>query len=406
MKLQRITYKAGATPVSEFLYGHDLAAGRITTWSQQAGAQTPQLHSFGYDDADQLLSATVTTAGAPVNTYAYTYDPAENRLTEQAGVSSHIASYNALNQISTAPASARTNEWDAMDRLVAVTAGNRKTEFTYDGRSRLASLRLLINGAQASLRRFVWRDYQICEERDGAGAVTRRFFEHGVKIENGANAGTYFYTRDHLGSIREVTDSGGNVRARYAYDPFGRRTRVAGDLEADFGFTGMFFTLEAGLALATFRAYDPELGRWLSRDPLPDAEVEEGPNLYSYVASNPINLVDPLGLCCEDEKKAFTSLLQVSARNCEILMEAANRKCGNGSMGADGENDPESSVAGVLGDLWFPSDVFRCARLYHKAKEQCDAQSLELSIAADALFRCQILPCKPCPPPQAPAPTE
>ncbi len=328
-ELLRITHKVGATPVSEFLYGHDLTTDRITTWSQQAGGQPPSLHTFGYDAADQLLSATVTNAGVLVNTFAYSYDPAENRLTEQAGASNYTASYNALNQISTstAPGALRTNEWDAKDRLVAVVAGNQRTEFTYDGQSRLASLRLLTNGSQASLRRFVWCGNQICEERDGSGTVTKRFFDQGAKIESGPNAGTYFYTRDHLGSIRELTDSSGAVRARYSYDPFGRRTRVTGDIEADFGFTGMFLSAESGQYLATFRVYDPELGRWLSRDPLRDAEKKEGPNLYAYVGNNPVNMVDPLGLnrenCCKKERESLTLFREFCGN--EILR--ANELC-------------------------------------------------------------------------------
>jgi RHS repeat-associated protein len=344
-ELQRITHKFGATPISEFIYGRELATHRITTWSQQAGVQTPQLHSYGYDAADQLRSATVTNAGVLLNTFAYTYDPVENRLTEQVGTSNYTASYNALNQISvsTAPGSTRTNEWDARSRLVAVVAGNQRTEFTYDGLSRLASLRLLTNGSQASLRRFVWRGNQICEERDGTGTATKRYFKQGMKIEGGPNAGTYFYTRDHLGSIRELTDSGGTVRARYAYDPFGRRTRVAGDLEADLGFTGLFFSPESSLCLATFRAYDPELGRWLSRDPLRDAEKKEGPNLYAYVGNNPVNMIDPLGLegqydCCAEERKILTVIrtlclrgLNEAAKNCawaqKNIPDTAMEKC-------------------------------------------------------------------------------
>lgn len=69
-ELQRITHKVGATPVSEFIYSRDLAADRITTWSQQAGAQPPSLHTFGYDAADQLLSSTITNAGVLMNTFA------------------------------------------------------------------------------------------------------------------------------------------------------------------------------------------------------------------------------------------------------------------------------------------------------------------------------------------------
>ena len=296
--LQQISYAASATPISQFLYGHDIPAQRITNWSQQAGTQPPSVFSLGYDAANQLLSATVTNAETLVNTFAYAYDPAGNRLTEQVGASNYSATYNALNQISTRtrPGASRTNEWDALDRLTAVNVGNQRTEFTYDGQSRRVGIRQLLNSSEVSRRRFVWRGSQICEERDATGAVvTKRFFPRGVRVETGPTTGSYYYTRDHLGSIRELTDASGDVRARYSYDPDGRRTKVSGDVDADFGFADMFWSFEASLALTHFRAYDPELGRWLSRDPLKNAEVREGPNLYAYVGNNPINLIDPLG---------------------------------------------------------------------------------------------------------------
>jgi RHS repeat-associated protein len=297
-ELQRITHKLGVTPLSEFIYARNVPAGRITTWSQQAGVAPPNLNTFGYDAVNQLLSATITNGSTLVGNFAYGYDPAGNRLTEQASGSSRTATYNPLNQIitRTLPGIARTNEWDAQNRLVAVTAGTQRTELTYDSFSRLTSLRLLTNGVEASFRSFVWSDGEISEERDAAGTVTKRFFEQGVKLESGPNAGSYFYTRDHLGSIRELTDANGTVRARYTYDPYGRHTKLSGDLEADFGFAGMFWSAEANLNLTQYRAYDPELGRWLSRDPLRNAELIEGPNLYAYVANNPVNLTDPSGL--------------------------------------------------------------------------------------------------------------
>jgi RHS repeat-associated protein len=346
--LQGITHRIGATPISDFLYGHDIAANRIVNWSQQVGVQSPFIYDFGYDAVDQLLSVSVTNAGSLVNSFAYAYDWLGNRLSEQNGSSNYVATYNALNQINTsiAPGASRTNEWDAKNRLVAVNAGSTRTEFTYDGASRLHSIRQLTNGVQASLRRFVWCDDSICEERDASGSIaTKRFFDQGVKIETGPGAGSYFYTRDHLGSVRELTDSSGAVRAHYAYDPFGRRTRVAGDLEADFGFTGMLVASEAGLSLARFRAYDAELGRWLSRDLLRNAEEKEGANLYAYVGNNPINLTDRLGLmpgtsCCQEDSEYLQKLrfqcskaLEIAARNCrwasQYTSEIAVEVCAN-----------------------------------------------------------------------------
>lgn len=296
--LQSLTHRREATPISEFTYGYDIPAGRITLWTQQSGAQSPLLFSFGYDDANRLLSATVTNAGILVNTFAYAYDPADNRLTERVGGTIHQTTYNALNQLSssTVPGALRTNEWDALDRLTAVVSGNERTEFTYDGLSRLASIRKLVNGAEVSHRRFVWCGGQICEERDAAGAVTKRYFPQGMKVESGPAAGTYSYTRDHLGSVRELTDVNNDVRAHYNYDPFGNPTKLAGDIQADFGFAGMFWSAEVNLNVTHFRAYDPGLGRWLSRDPLQNGEVEEGPNLYAYVQNDPVNRTDPLGL--------------------------------------------------------------------------------------------------------------
>ena len=310
LALQRITYHAGVTPISEFLYTHDLPKGRTTTWSQQAGAQTPLLYTLGYDDANQLVSAAVTSGGSPVNSYAYSYDPAGNRLTEQGGATSYTATYNALNQLSTStePGSTRTNEWDAAGRLAAVNDGNQRTEFAYDGLSRLVGIRKLVNGAEVSHRLLVWGGGRLAEERDTNGVVTKRFFGQGVRIETGPNAGPFYYTRDHLGSLRELTDATGTIRARYAYDPFGRRTKVSGDAEADFGFAGMFWATEANLCLTRFRAYDPELGRWLSRDPLHNAELREGANLYGYVLNEPVDRIDPDGLC-------FDSLCAACAAN-------------------------------------------------------------------------------------------
>jgi RHS repeat-associated protein len=301
-QLQQITHTIGATPISQFVYGRDVPANQITSWSQQPGAQAPSIFGFGYDAANQLLSATVTNSGVLVNTYAYSYDLTGNRLSEQVGSSTYNTTYNALNQLNATSASvgSRSNEWDGAHRLVAVNLGNQRAEFTYDGKSRLVGIRQLQSGVEVSHRFLLWIGGQISEEHDTNGTVTKRFFAQGVKLLTGTNAGSYLYTRDHLGSIRELTDSSGNVRARYSYDPFGRRTKVSGDLDADFGFAGMFWSSEANLSFTHFRAYDPGLGRWLSRDPLKDSEVMEGPNLYSYVANDPAAVTDPLGLFGDD----------------------------------------------------------------------------------------------------------
>jgi RHS repeat-associated protein len=55
----------------------------------------------------------------------------------------------------------------------------------------------------------------------------------------------------------------------------------------------MQYHAQSGLYLTMYRVYDPQTGRWLSKDPI---EEEGGFNLYAYVEGDPLNYIDPLGL--------------------------------------------------------------------------------------------------------------
>jgi len=100
-------------------------------------------------------------------------------------------------------------------------------------------------------------------------------------------------TRDHLGSIREVTDGAGTVVTRNDYDPYGRLTRVAGSEDSRFGYTDHLNHVPSRLSLAVYRAHDAQLGRWISSDPI---GLAGGLNLHQYAASNPLYYVDRDGL--------------------------------------------------------------------------------------------------------------
>ena len=198
----------------------------------------------------------------------------------------------------------RTFEWDPLNRLTAATTGTHRSEFTYNGLSQRVKIVEKDNGAVTSAKQFVWipRDAQPSEERDASNNVTKRYYPQGVQV----GSTNYYYTRDHLSSVREMTDSSGTVQARYDYDPYGRRTKLSGSMDADFGFTGHYYHQPSGLYLALYRAYDADLGRWISRDPIGE---QGGINLYGYVGNNSINLVDPFGDDWSTEGRAvWTSL--------------------------------------------------------------------------------------------------
>ena len=106
---------------------------------------------------------------------------------------------------------------------------------------------------------------------------------------------SYYYTRDHLFSVREMCNSSGTIVARYSYDPYGLATLVGGTNLATFQYTGDYTHQPSGLNLTKYRAYDPNTGRWLSRDPIGE---NGGINLYDYVKNRPLDLLDILGLAC------------------------------------------------------------------------------------------------------------
>jgi RHS repeat-associated protein len=122
------------------------------------------------------------------------------------------------------------------------------------------------------------------------GTVLRQFYSQGFVDTDGT---VLYYTKDHLGSIRELTDITQAVRARYDYDPYGRMTKVQGDRDSFYGFTGHPWHSQSGLNLAMFREYDPITGRWISRDPIGE---RGGVNLYCYDLNEPINSIDVSGL--------------------------------------------------------------------------------------------------------------
>ena len=180
----------------------------------------------------------------------------------------------------------KTYAYDAANRMVSITQASGVTGFVYNGLGQ--RVQETLNGTL--IKQWVWcGGAEPCEERDGSNNVTKRFYSQGEQI----NGAPFFFTYDHLGSVREMTDGTGTIRARYGYDPYGRMTKLSGDLDADFGFQGMYYHAASGLSLTYYRAYDPVLGRWTTPDP---AGEVGGINLFQFVGNNPISRTDPFGL--------------------------------------------------------------------------------------------------------------
>jgi RHS repeat-associated protein len=191
--------------------------------------------------------------------------------------------------------------------------GANNSQFVYDPFGRCVKIIETRSGSVTSTKQFIWNGDTLCEERDGTGAVTKQFFKYGQTL-SGSN---YYYTRDQIDSVREMTDGSGNTVAAYSYDPYGRTTKLQGSLDSDIQYGGYYHHGPSGLSLAVHRAYSPTFGRWLNRDPIEDfalgpllasalqanqlasvgpTELLTGPNLYSYVSNRPVMWRDPSGL--------------------------------------------------------------------------------------------------------------
>ena len=92
-----------------------------------------------------------------------------------------------------------------------------------------------------------------------------------------------------------MTNSSGNIVNKYAYDEFGKVLSQEEAIPNPFKYVGQFGVMdeENGLFYMRARYYDPEVGRFINKDPI---GFLGGLNIYAYVENNPVNHIDPEGL--------------------------------------------------------------------------------------------------------------
>ncbi|MCW8930253.1 MAG: RHS domain-containing protein [Gammaproteobacteria bacterium] len=110
---------------------------------------------------------------------------------------------------------------------------------------------------------------------------------------NGLDNQIAYYHNDHLGTPQKLTDKDQTVVWEGYYSPFGEVNTTVATVENNLRFAGQYYDGESGLHYNYFRYYAPQLGRYITSDPI---GLEGGLNTYGYAYQNPLYWIDPFGL--------------------------------------------------------------------------------------------------------------
>lgn len=274
-----------------------------------------QTKSMVYDNLDRLTSATSPMFG----TASYTYDTLDNLKTVVAPGRNHTYVYgpttNWLTNVTNTVGGASVIglAYDVQGNLANKNGvatvfdyGNRLRStlgltYRYDALGR--RVRQDTAGTQLKYSHYV-KDGRLIWQRDEpagkrisnvylAGSLVAEFNR---PIGSATETLTYLHT-DALGSPIAKTNAVGSIIETSEYEPYGKLLNRGNDDRV--GYTGHVMDAGTGLTYMQQRYYDPQIGRFLSVDPV-TANSSTGANFnrYWYANNNPYRFKDPDGRKC------------------------------------------------------------------------------------------------------------
>ncbi len=275
--------------------------------------------AIGYDYRNEVTGVT-EPSGSPFADESFTYDAGFNRSTWTLGSTTTSYTANSLNQYtavgsatptwnsdgSLATFSGNTYTYDALKRLTEVDYTGGKSLFTYDPMGRRVK-KVDENGSGTVLATYTYH-YDgaklAVEYRPSSTTWTYCYGVDNNDVLLRINGSTkQWYYRNGLDDISAVADNSGALTEGYEYNVQGQFqiTNGSGTVLSSTGigndilYTGQLYDPETTNYYYRARYYNPQLGRFISRDPLSGAEFSQGTNLYAYVKNNPVNMTDPTG---------------------------------------------------------------------------------------------------------------
>ena len=110
-----------------------------------------------------------------------------------------------------------------------------------------------------------------------------------------------YYHKNYLEHVYAVSDDNGNILEHYRYTAFGEveiyspagANLATSAIDNPVLWNSRRYDEQTGLHYYKYRYYDPNVGRWLNRDPIAE---RGGYNLYGFIRNDAANSVDVLGL--------------------------------------------------------------------------------------------------------------
>jgi RHS repeat-associated protein len=304
-RITAIDVKDNAIPFLDLSYSYD-STGNIVQimngWRDCSSAWHTDTESYGYDGLDRITSATCTSWS-----HAFSYDKAGNR-TEKDGTTYYINDVNEVTSLS----DGTTFTYDENGNRIQKTQGNDTWTYTYDCCNRLTEVeensvtlgeyKYDGNGKRIQATEddttttYFYSGYSVLLEETPTGTVTYIYGPVGKLAKRatmGGESHTYFYHTDKLGSCRLVTDEDKNIISATTFHPFGGIDVREGSEHPLYTDKEMDST---GLYYYGARYYDPEIGRFLTRDTSTGRiAAPQSLNRYSYVLNNPAKFIDSNG---------------------------------------------------------------------------------------------------------------
>ena len=302
-----------------FNLAYDLA-GRRTTLSYPNEVST----SYAYNEASFLTGLVARDSQqTTINSFTYTPDGMGNRTSMTDLVGQHNYTYDNIYQLTQATHLNMATEQFGYDAVGNKTSSGQPTPslsttlYAYDYENRLTDVsfsdmavhykydpfgRRIEKNVDGTITKYVYDGPNIVTQYDGDWNVQGKYLftldiDDPLMVQQGDNL--YYYHKDGLGSVVNLTDSSQSIVKGYTYKSFGDIYSETGSVVQPFTFTGREYDPESGLYYYRARYYDPRAGRFLTRDPIGFAGGDV--NLYRYVHNNPVKWADPLGLQTREE---------------------------------------------------------------------------------------------------------